>query len=146
MMSILFFLIFHDFTAIFISITLFGKVHRPCKQYPNIVTNSHNQHHPPNNPLHGPWQTKSSWSCFPELLGQHISFWFSGYNLLVTIFRIVHRPCRHYFIIVNKSPHGVHSFALVSWLYLHQLPYWEMQTDHVNNASTLSKRYLAILG
>ena len=60
-----FFLIFHDFTAIFISITIFGKVHRPCKQYPNIVTNSHDQHHPPNNPLHGPWQTKSSGSCFP---------------------------------------------------------------------------------
>ena len=64
-----FFLIFHDFTAIFISITIFGKVHRPCRQYPNIVTNSHDQHHPLNNPLHGLWQTKSSWSCFPELLG-----------------------------------------------------------------------------
>ena len=60
-----FFLIFHDFSAIFISITIFGKVHRPCKQYPNIVTHSHDQHHPPNNPLHKPWQTKSSWSCFP---------------------------------------------------------------------------------
>ena len=76
----------------------------------------------------------------------YISFWFSGYNLLVTIFGIVHRPCRYYFIIVNKSPHCVHSFALVLWLYLHQLPYWEMQTDHVNNASTLSKRCLAIFG
>ena len=26
-----------DFTAIFIVITIFGKVHRPCKKYPNIL-------------------------------------------------------------------------------------------------------------
>ena len=26
-----------DFTSIFIVITIFGKVHRPCKKYPNIL-------------------------------------------------------------------------------------------------------------
>ena len=31
-------------------------------------------------------------------------------------------------------------FSPIFWLYLHQLPYWEMCTDHVSNASTLSKR------
>ena len=35
-----------QFTAIFIVITIFGKVHRPCKKYPNIVTNIDDQHHP----------------------------------------------------------------------------------------------------
>ena len=37
----------------------------------------------------------TSWSC--------ISFWFSGYNVLVTIFGNVHRPCIHHFIIVRNS-------------------------------------------
>src|ERR1700749_4918098 len=31
-------------------------------------------------------------------------------------------------------------FSSDFWLCLHQLPYWAMCTDHVNNASTLSKR------
>ena len=31
-------------------------------------------------------------------------------------------------------------FFLLIWLYLQELPYWEMCTDHINNASTLSKR------
>ena len=39
-MSFLFFSFFPDFLAIFASITTLGNVHRPCKQYPNIVTNS----------------------------------------------------------------------------------------------------------
>jgi hypothetical protein len=30
---------FSDFLAIFGEITIFGNVHRPCKQYPNIITN-----------------------------------------------------------------------------------------------------------
>ena len=66
----------------------------------------------------------------------YISFWFSGYNVLVTIFGNVHRPCRHYFIIVNRVSI---LFFLIFWLYLHQLPYWEMCTDHVINASRLPK-------
>ena len=41
----------------------------------------------------------------------YISFSFSGYNVLVTIFGNVHRPCRHYFIIVNNSLyHGYYFF------------------------------------
>ena len=40
----------------------------------------------------------------------YISFWFSGYNVLVTIFGNVHRPCRHHFIIVNNSLYHVYSF------------------------------------
>ena len=70
----------------------------------------------------------------------YIFFWFYGYNVLVTIFGNVHRPCRHHFIIVNNSLYHVYSFSPISWLYLHQLPYWEMCTDHVSNASTLSQR------
>ena len=37
----------------------------------------------------------------------YISFWCSSYNVLVTIFGNVHRPCKHYFIIVNN---GIYSF------------------------------------
>ena len=37
-------------------------------------------------------------------------FWFSGYNVLVTLYGNVHRPCRHYFIIVNNSLSHVYSF------------------------------------
>ena len=35
---LLFFLIFPDFLIIFALITILGNVHRPCKQYPNIIT------------------------------------------------------------------------------------------------------------
>ena len=41
----------------------------------------------------------------------YISFRFSGYNVLVTIFGNVHRPCRHYFIIVNNSLYHASSFS-----------------------------------
>ena len=39
-MSILFFSFISDFLAIFALLTIFGNVHRPCKQQPNIVNNS----------------------------------------------------------------------------------------------------------
>ena len=39
-MSILFFSFFSHFLAIFTLLNIFGNVHRPCKQYPNIVNNS----------------------------------------------------------------------------------------------------------
>ncbi|KIJ99814.1 hypothetical protein K443DRAFT_101506 [Laccaria amethystina LaAM-08-1] len=35
-----FFSFFPDFLTIFALLTIFGNVHRPCKQYPNIVNNS----------------------------------------------------------------------------------------------------------
>ena len=38
-MSILFLLIFPDFLIIFELNTILGNVHRPCKQYTNIVDN-----------------------------------------------------------------------------------------------------------
>ena len=40
----------------------------------------------------------------------YISFWFCGYNVLLTIFGNVHRPCRHHFIIVNNSLYHVYPF------------------------------------
>ena len=39
-MSILFFSFCSDFWAIFALLTIFGNMHRPCKQHPNIVNNS----------------------------------------------------------------------------------------------------------
>ena len=42
----------------------------------------------------------------------YISFWFSGHNVLVTIFENVHRPCKHHFIIVNNSLYHAYSFLL----------------------------------
>ena len=39
-MPLLFLLILPDFLIIFVLITIFGNVHRPCKQYSNIVDNS----------------------------------------------------------------------------------------------------------
>ena len=40
----------------------------------------------------------------------YLSFWFCGYNVLLTIFGNVHRPCRHHFIIVNNSLYHVYPF------------------------------------
>ena len=142
-MSILFFLIFHNFSAIFILITIFGKVHKPYKQSPTLspivmistilpTTCCMDTH------------TKSS-ILFSLTSWSYISFLFSDYNVLVTIFGNVHRPCRYYFIIMDKSPHHGYSFSPFSWLYLHQLLYWEMHTDYVDNASTLSKRATSCL-
>ena len=37
-MSLLFFYLFADFLIIFALITIIGRVHRPCEQYPNIIT------------------------------------------------------------------------------------------------------------
>jgi len=42
----------------------------------------------------------------------YISFWFSSYNVLVTIFGNVHRPCRHYSIIVNNGVYSVFPYFL----------------------------------
>ena len=39
-----------------------------------------------------------------------ISFNFFGYKVLVTIFGNMHRPCRHYFIIINNSLYIVYYF------------------------------------
>ena len=36
-------------------------------------------------------------------------------------------------------------FFLIFWQYLHQLPYWEMCTDHVINPSRLSKKSTSCL-
>ena len=51
----------------------------------------------------------------------YISFWCSSYNVLVTIFGNVHRPCKHYFIIVNNGiyfffPHFLAIFTSVTIL------------------------------
>ncbi|KIK02135.1 hypothetical protein K443DRAFT_97522, partial [Laccaria amethystina LaAM-08-1] len=36
----IFFLLFPDFQGIFELLTIFGNLHRPCKHYSDIVTNS----------------------------------------------------------------------------------------------------------
>ena len=40
-MSLLFSWLFADFLIIFALITILGSVHRPCEQYPNIITTMH---------------------------------------------------------------------------------------------------------
>ena len=115
---------FSDFTAIFILITIFGKVHRPCKKHPNIVT-----------------ILMISTITFCLILffltsWSYISFWFSGYNVLVTIFGNVHRPCRHHFIIINKSLHLVYSFFSCC---MTSVAILGNADKPVNNGSTLSK-------
>ena len=71
-MSILFLLIFPDFLTIFISVTIFGNVHRPCQEYPALSI------------------TVSSFF-----------FWFFFSNFLaifalITILGNAHRPCQQY--------------------------------------------------
>ena len=94
---------------------------------------------PSNNSMHDP-DTQNHHENVLLNFWWDLSFWFSGYNVLVTIFQNVHRSCWHYFIIVSNCLYHVYPFFFIFWLYLHQLPYWEMHTDCVNNASTLSKR------
>ena len=70
----------------------------------------------------------------------YISFWFSGYNVLFTIFGNMHRPCRHYFIIVNNSLYHVYSFFPHFLAIFTSVTILENVHRHVKNASTLSKR------
>ena len=80
-MSFLFFSFFPDFLAIFTSITTLGNVHRPCKQYPNIVTNS--LHH-----------VFSFFPFFPDFLAIFTS---------ITILGNAHRPCKQLSNITTPS-------------------------------------------
>ena len=80
-MSILFFSFFSDFLAIFTLLTIFGNVHRPCKQYPNIVNNS--LHH-----------ACSFFLSFPDFLAIFMS---------ITILENAHRPCKQLSNITTPS-------------------------------------------
>ena len=82
-MSILFFPFFLIFLAIFALLTIFGNVHRPCKQYPNIVNNS----------LHHVCSFFLGF-FFPDFLGMFI---------LITILGHVHRPCKQISNITTPS-------------------------------------------
>ena len=113
------FLFFSDFLAISTLLTIFGNVHRPCKQYPSTVNSS----------LHCVFFLKNS----P---------WFSGY---VCITYHIWKCAKTMWTVpqhVNNSPHQVYSFflffffSLIFWLYLHWLPYLEMCTDHINSSAT----------
>ena len=81
-MSILFFSFFSDFLAIFALLTIFGNVHRPCKQYSNIVNNS--LHH----------VCSFFFSFFPDFLTVFTS---------ITILGNVHRPCKQLSKITTPS-------------------------------------------
>ena len=86
--KILICLIFSHFWAIFAHIPYFWNAHRPCQQY----------------------SISSFFLIFAVPYSAPPPFWFSGYNVLVSIYGNVHRPCRHYFIIVNNSLSQVYSF------------------------------------
>ena len=75
----------------------------------------------------------------------YISFWFSGYNVLVTIFGNVHRLCKHYFIMVNKSLHLVYSSFFCCMAIFTSVTILGNADKPVNNDSTLSKRATSCL-
>ena len=84
-MSILSPLCSSDFVAIF------GNVHRPYKQYPNIVNNS---------------------------VYYNVSIFFPNFLAtfaLLTIFGNAHKPCEQYSNTVNNSPRHVYSFFFPSF-------------------------------
>ena len=65
----------------------------------------------------------------------YLSFWFCGYNVLLTIFENVHRPCRHHFIIVDNSLYHVYPF------FPHFLAIFTSVTI-LGNVHRLCKRYI----
>ena len=81
-MSILFFSFFSDFLDIFAILTIFGNVHRPYKQYPNIVNNS----------LHHVFSFFLSF--FPDFLDIIMS---------ITVLGNAHRPCKQLSNITTPS-------------------------------------------
>ena len=99
-------------------------MHIACKQSTNIV----------NNDLH---LSLYLFLIFPDFL---------SIFTVITILGNAHRPCKLHLNIINKYTSCLSIFSwplfyfLLIWLYLQELPYWEMCTDHINNASTLSKR------
>jgi hypothetical protein len=117
-MFLLFFLFFPIFLAIFALLTIFGNVHRPCKHYSIIVSNS----------------VHYVSSFFPDFLA------IFG---LITIFGTVHRPCKQCHNIVDNSSclFFFSPFFLIFWLHFHYLPYLEMCTDHVNSTLTRSPHH-----
>ena len=107
-MSILFFSFFSDFLAIFALLTIFGNVHRPCKQYPNIVNNS--LHH-----------VCSFFLFFPSFLAIFTS---------ITILGNAHRPCKQLSNITTPSPFFSWFFSYFFHLKLQNLPYLAIFSVH----------------
>ena len=99
-MTILLFPVSPYFMAIFPLVTIFGNVHRPHQQYPNIVDDSLDQ----------------VYYFFP------IFHDFPPIFALITIFEKMHRPCKQYPNIVNNRLYNVYSFFLIFpnfWLHLY---------------------------
>ena len=99
-MSILFFLIFPDFMAIFALITILGNGHRPCKHYPNIVNNSI-------------CHVYSFFLIFPNFL---------AIFALINLFRNAHRPCNQCPSIITNSEHHPYFFTIFH-VKIQKLPY-----------------------
>ena len=76
---------------------------------------------PSNNLMHDPDTQNHHENVFLNFWW-YLSFWFSGYNVLVTIFGNMHRPCRLYFIIVNNSLcNGVWLLLSLAWHWNHHI-------------------------
>ena len=104
-MSFLFFSFFPDVLAIFMLITTLGNVHRPYKQYPNIVTNS--LHH--------------VFSFFPDFLTIFTS---------ITILGNAHRPGKQLSNITTPSLFFFLIFSYCFHLKLQNLPYLAIFSVH----------------
>ena len=123
-MPILFLLIFPDVLTIFISITIFGNVHRPCQEYPTLsITVSSfffwfffkfsgyiciNYH------IRKCTQTMPTVS---HIVNNSLFFFFLIFPDFLAIFALItilgnaHRPCKHYPSIVNNSICHVYSVS-----------------------------------
>ena len=107
-MSIFFSLFFSLFLAIFALLTIFGNVHRPCKQYPNIVNNS--LHH-----------VFSFFLLFPDFLAIFTS---------ITILGNAHRPCTQLSNITTPSLFLSSFFSYFFHVKLQNLPYLAIFSVH----------------
>jgi hypothetical protein len=115
------FLLFISFSGYIVLVTIFGNVHRPCRYYCNIVNNS----------LHHVYS-------FVPLFSWFLGYIYINYHIrkCAQTMLTVPQHCQQQSILRAIV---MFWFFLIFWLYLHQLPYLEMCTDHViSDTPTLS--------
>ena len=83
---------------------------------------------PSNNSMHDPDTQNHHENVFLNFWW-YLSFWFSGYNVLVTYLEICTDHVDSTSLLSTTVSIMFILFPLIFWLYLHQLPYLYMHTD-----------------
>ena len=113
---------FSDVLVIFALITILGNAHRPCEQYPNIVSN-HLQH------------TSSFLLIIPD------------FQIIFTVPRILgnaHRPCKEYTHIIDNGLHHISLFFRIFFWFSGYImsPYEFTSKTHSLSTEDLGKIFI----